>query len=89
VPTVQVHSPTVAIGTPFHTWQVVAQGKSPAAHKAMVQASKAMAALGVKALTEPELIGTAKADLKKRTTRTPYISPLPDSVVPPLDMSLS
>lgn len=89
VPTVQVHSPTVAIGTPFHTWQVVAQGKTPAAHKAMVQASKAMAALGVKALTEPELIGTAKADLKKRTTRTPYISPLPDSVVPPLDMSLS
>ena len=30
VPTVQVHAPTVAIGTPFHTWQVVAQGKSPA-----------------------------------------------------------
>src|SRR3569623_3640401 len=26
VPTVQVHAPTVAIGTPFHTWQVVAQG---------------------------------------------------------------
>ena len=43
VPTVQVHAPTVAIGTPFHTWQVVAQGKSPAAHKAMVQAAKAMA----------------------------------------------
>jgi len=41
VPTVQVHAPTVAIGTPFHTWQVVAQGKSPAAHKAMVQAAKA------------------------------------------------
>ncbi|MFX7548795.1 hypothetical protein ABTJ50_20870, partial [Acinetobacter baumannii] len=37
VPTVQVHAPTVAIGTPFHTWQVVAQGKSPHAHKAMVQ----------------------------------------------------
>ena len=50
VPTVQVHAPTVAIGTPFHTWQIVAQGKSPAAHKAMVQAAKAMAALGVKAL---------------------------------------
>ena len=30
VPTVQVHAPTVAIGTPFHTWQVVAQGKTPA-----------------------------------------------------------
>src|SRR3954462_11314288 len=87
VPTVQVHAPTVAIGTPFHTWQVVAQGKSPAAHKAMVQAAKAMAALGVKALSEPDLIAAAKADLNKRTTRTPYVSPLPDSVAPPLDMS--
>ena len=89
VPTVQVHAPTVAIGTPFHTWQVVAQGKSPAAHKAMVQAAKAMAGLGVKALNEPELIIAAKADLKKRTARTPYVSPLPDNVAPPLDMSLT
>ena len=89
VPTVQVHAPTVAIGTPFHTWQVVAQGKSPRAHKAMVQAAKAMAGLGVRALTEPDLIAAAKADLNKRTTRTPYVSPLPDSVAPPLDMSLT
>ena len=89
VPTVQVHAPTVAIGTPFHTWQVVAQGKTPAAHKAMVQAAKAMAGLGVKALCEPDLIAAAKADLEKRTARTPYVSPLPDNVAPPLDMSLS
>ena len=89
VPTVQVHAPTVAIGTPFHTWQVVAQGKSPAAHKAMVQAAKAMAALGVKALTEPDLIAAASADLKKRTARTPYVSPLPHDVAPPLDMSVA
>jgi aminobenzoyl-glutamate utilization protein B len=89
VPTVQVHAPTVAIGTPFHTWQVVAQGKSPHAHKAMVQAAKAMAGLGIKALTEPDLIAAAKADLNKRTARTPYVCPLPDHVVPPLDMSLA
>ena len=89
VPTVQVHAPTVAIGTPFHTWQIVAQGKSPHAHKAMVQAAKAMAALGVQALNEPELIAAAKADLKKRTARTPYVSPLPDNVAPPLDMSVA
>ena len=89
VPTVQVHAPTVAIGTPFHTWQVVAQGKTPAAHKAMVQAAKAMAGLGVKALCEPKLIAAAKGDLEKRIARTPYVSPLPDNVAPPLDMSLS
>src|ERR1700686_5422256 len=89
VPTVQVHAPTIAIGTPFHTWQVVAQGKSPAAHKAMVQAAKAMAGLGGKGLTETDLIAAAKADLKKRTARTPYVSPLPNSIAPPLDMSLT
>jgi aminobenzoyl-glutamate utilization protein B len=89
VPTVQVHAPTVAIGTPFHTWQVVAQGKSPHAHKAMVQAAKAMAALGVKAFNEPELIASAKADLARRTSRTPYVSPLPDNVAPPLNMSVA
>jgi aminobenzoyl-glutamate utilization protein B len=89
VPTVQVHAPTVAIGTPFHTWQVVAQGKTPAAHKAMVQAAKAMAGLGIRALTEPDLIAAAKADLEKRTARTPYVCPLPDSVEPPLDMSVA
>ncbi|MGJ5090770.1 M20 family metallopeptidase [Bradyrhizobium oligotrophicum] len=88
VPTVQVHAPTVAIGTPFHTWQVVAQGKTPAAHKAMVQAAKAMAGLGIKALNEPALIAAAKADLKKRTQRTPYVSPLPAEVEPPLTMSV-
>ncbi|NPU67130.1 amidohydrolase [Bradyrhizobium sp. 83012] len=89
VPTVQVHAPTVAIGTPFHTWQVVAQGKTPAAHKAMVQAAKAMAGLGIKALNEPALIAAAKADLTKRTTRTPYVSPLPAEVEPPLTMSVA
>src|SRR4029079_19212713 len=66
VPTVQVHAPTVAIGTPLHTGQVVAQGKTPAAHKAMVQAAKAMAGHGVRALTEPDPIAAPKADLKKR-----------------------
>jgi len=89
VPTVQVHAPTVAIGTPFHTWQVVAQGKSAHAHKAMVQAAKAMAGIGIKALTEPELIEAAKADLTKRTAKTPYVCPLPDHVAPPLDMSVA
>src|SRR6202000_1697093 len=88
VPTVQVHAPTVAIGTPFHTWQVVAQGKSPHAHKAMVQAAKAMAAPGVKALHEPERVAAAEAKLKKSRVRPPYVCPLPSGVSPPLDMSI-
>jgi aminobenzoyl-glutamate utilization protein B len=87
VPTVQAHAPTVAIGTTFHTWQVVAQGKEPAAHKAMTQVAKAMAALGAKALQDPGLVSAAKADLARRTAKTPYRSPLPPEVQPPLGMS--
>ncbi|MGB0440690.1 MAG: amidohydrolase, partial [Paracoccaceae bacterium] len=33
VPTVQLWGATWTIGTPFHTWQVVAHGKTPIAHK--------------------------------------------------------
>ncbi|MBS0660653.1 MAG: amidohydrolase [Verrucomicrobia bacterium] len=88
VPTVQAHAPTVAIGTPFHTWQVVAQGKRPAAHKAMVQAAKAMAATGAAVLTDPALLAAAKADHRKRLGKDGYTSPLPPEVQPPLRMSL-
>ncbi|MGO4735561.1 M20 family metallopeptidase [Bosea sp. 2KB_26] len=87
VPTVQAHAPTVAIGTPFHTWQVVAQGKSPAAHKAMVQVAKAMAATGAAVLSDPALMAAAKADLKTRVGKDGYVSPLPAEVKPPLNMS--
>ena len=88
VPTVQAHAPTVAVGTPFHTWQVVAQGKAPAAHKAMVQVAKAMAATGAAVLTDPDLRAAAKADLLERTGEHGYRSPLPAEVEPPLAMSV-
>jgi aminobenzoyl-glutamate utilization protein B len=87
VPTVQAHAPTVAIGTPFHTWQVVAQGKTPAAHKGMVQVAKAMAALGARAFTDPAFVAAAKADHAKRTAKHPYVCPIPEGVQPPLTMS--
>eukprot|EP01037_Dinobryon_pediforme_P006002 gene6002-6074_t len=38
VPTVQAHAATYAIGTPGHSWQLTAQGKSPLAHKGMTPA---------------------------------------------------
>ena len=88
VPTVQVHAPTMAVGTQLHTWQVVAQGKAPAAHKAMVHVAKAMAALGARVLEDPKLVEAAKAELKARTVDSPYVSPLPAGIEPPLTMSM-
>ena len=89
VPTVQAHAPTVAIGTPFHTWQVVAQGQTPAAHKAMVQVAKAMAATGAALVRDPDLLAEAKADLAARIGPRGYASPLPAEVEPPLTMSVA
>ena len=84
VPTVQAHAAVFAIGTPLHSWQLVAQGKMPAAHKGMVYVSKVMAATGVAALQDPGLIARAQADLAERTAETPYVCPIPPEVEPPL-----
>jgi len=84
VPTVQAHAATYAIGTPGHSWQLTAQGKSPAAHKGMVHVAKVMAATATKAIENPSLIAQAKADLAERTAATPYVCPIPAGVEPPL-----
>lgn len=86
VPTVQMWGANYAIGTPFHTWQMVAQGKSPAAHKGMVHAAKVMAAVAQQAFAEPELIAEARRDFARRTAKVPYVCPLPEETQPPLDM---
>ena len=84
VPTVQARGATCAVGTPFHTWQLTAQGKSPAAHKGLVHVAKVMAGTAIDALQRPDVIDAAKADLAARTKVTPYASPLPADVQPPI-----
>ena len=87
VPTVQAHCSTYAIGTPGHSWQLTAQGKTPAAKKGMVHVAKVMAATAVQALQDNSLIERAKADLTARTKEHPYVCPIPGDIGPPLDMA--
>ena len=87
VPTVQARGATYAIGTPGHSWQMTAQGKTPAAHKGMIHVAKAMAGTAVDVLRDPDLLARAKADHAERLARTPYVSPLPAGLAPPLDMA--
>jgi aminobenzoyl-glutamate utilization protein B len=89
VPTVQARVATHAIGTPGHSWQITAQGKSGQAKKGMVTAAKVMAGVAVDALGDPSLIARAKADHKARTDVTPYDCPLPTDVKPPIRPSPS
>lgn len=81
-PTAQCWTPAWAIGTNPHTWQVVAQGKSPAAHKAMAHAAKALAATGLSLMTSPDLLAAAKAEWREKTDGQTYLCPIPPDVMP-------
>jgi aminobenzoyl-glutamate utilization protein B len=87
VPTAQIRGATYAIGTPGHSWQLTAQGKSGIAHKGMVHAAKVMAATAVDVIRDPALLAKAKADFAARTAGNPYVCPLPDDVKPALTMA--
>lgn len=82
-PLVQCATACVSAGTAAHSWQMVAQGKLPAAHKGMIHAAKIMAATAVDLLTDAELLASAREEFVARTARTPYDSPLPDGIVAP------
>ncbi len=84
VPTVQLWGGNYAIGTPFHSWQMVAQGKGAPALKGMVHAAKVMAATGLEVLQDADLRDRAWADLRARIGAEGYVSPLPDEAEPPI-----
>ena len=84
VPTVQLWGANYAIGTPYHTWQMVAQGKSSPALKGMVHAATVMAMTGVDAVLNSELREQAWADFKARVGEEGYVSALSDDAEPPI-----
>lgn len=84
VPTVQARVATCAVGTPFHTWQLTAQGKTPAAHKGMEHAAKIMADTAKALFERPDVLAAANAEHAAKMARTPYVCPMPDDVKPPV-----
>jgi aminobenzoyl-glutamate utilization protein B len=87
VPTAQIRGATYAVGTPGHSWQLTAQGKSGIAHKGMIHAAKVLAATAAEAIANPALLAAAKADHAARTAATPYVCPIDADVPPALDMA--
>ena len=84
VPTVQARVATCAVGTPFHTWQVTAQGKAPFAHKGMVHAAKVMAATARSAILNPSLRVAARKAHDAQLANFPYKCPIPLETRPPV-----
>ena len=82
VPTVQCNTSCYALGTPGHSWQMVAQGKSSWAHRGMLLAAKIMAATGLDLIQQPEQLAAAKQELKDRLGDESYVCPIPAGVQP-------
>ena len=85
-PTGQVLTACMALGTPGHSWQTVAQGRMGIGHKGMLYAAKVMALAAIEFMQDPELTQKAKDEYRTKRAAANYISPIPDGLLPPLEI---
>ena len=79
-PTAQFNTATWPSGSPGHSWQNVAVGKSGIAHKGMLLAAKVLAAACAELMEHPEILAEARAEFKV-TAAEGYDCPLERYVV--------
>lgn len=90
VPVVQCRVATCAMGTPAHSWQMVAQGRTAAAHKGMILAAKAMAEVAATLFAEPGQLEAAQAEHAAFRAENPFRNPVGPDValtLPPLTVT--
>ena len=83
-PTSQISAAAWAADTPAHSWQAVAIGKSPIAHKAMLFAGQTLALCAARLMEDGELLRRARREFEQRTGAHPYVCPIPEGVMPRL-----
>jgi aminobenzoyl-glutamate utilization protein B len=84
VPTIRLSVATAPIGTPWHSWAVVACGGMSIGHKGMLHASKTLAMTMVDLFEDPKKLQAVKAEFVKGKGDTVYKGLIPDGP-PPLD----
>jgi aminobenzoyl-glutamate utilization protein B len=89
VPTARCLAPCFALGTPFHSWQLVAQGKSTLAHKGMVHTAKVLALTAMALYREPAKLAEAKCTFDEQVADAPYRCPIPADASPPIEVGAS
>lgn len=82
VPTAELNTACYILGTPGHSWLMVAQGLSSYAQKGMLYAAQAMADAVQTLFESPELLAKAKAEFQRRTKGKKYVCPIPPEVMP-------
>ena len=82
VPTATVVVTAAPNGTPAHSWQWVATGKSSIAHKGMLAAGKTIAMTAFDLLCNPQILTEARAEHDRSLGGKPYQSAIPPEVSP-------
>ena len=85
VPTAQISAACFAVGTPAHSWQNVAQGKSSIAIKGMLMAADVMADATIRLMEDEKVLQAAKDEYNKKMGGKKYVSPIPEDVKPRLN----
>ena len=82
VPTAQFDASCYVPGTPGHSWQLVAQGKTPYAQKGMLYAAEVLAEAACAIIDDPSIAAKAKAEYLEATDGKPFVSPIPPEILP-------
>jgi aminobenzoyl-glutamate utilization protein B len=82
VPTLRLGVATAPIGTPWHSWAVVACGGMSIGHKGMLHASKTLAMTMVDLYEDPKKIEAVKDEYKKSKGDIVYKGLMPDGPPP-------
>lgn len=84
VPTYQIYVAGQGIGCPGHSWQMTAYSGSHVGFASMLCAAKVLALSGLRLLERPELVEAAWENFRA-SQKEPYVSPLPEGLMPDLE----
>ncbi|HET9907683.1 MAG TPA: M20 family metallopeptidase [Anaerolineales bacterium] len=86
VPTGQIVTTCWTLGSPGHSWQIVAQGKMGIGQRGMLYAGKVMASAALEFMQNDSLREKARNEFKEKRAAANYISPIPPGIKPPLNI---
>lgn len=84
VPTGQIVTACWTLGSPGHSWQIVAHGKMGIGQRGMLYAGKVMAAGALEFMLNKKIREQAKEEFKQKRAAAKYVSPIPPGIKPPI-----
>lgn len=81
-PTAQLVTTCHPLGTPPHSWQLVAASGSSIGFKGMMFAAKGMAMTALDLMTKPDVLSAVQKEFRESMGKERYVSPLPEGAIP-------